>query len=86
MLPQVLRDTLNCTLPIEIIYNGPAEMDLWAINKFQVRPLALLHKGQLSSQERFRSVYSPVQPAHPSLCRFACLIGGSAQGSGIVNA
>lgn len=83
MLPQVLRDTLDCTLPIEIIYNGPAEMDLWAINKFQVSPLALLHKGQLSSQERFRSVHSP---AHPSLCRFAYLIGSSAEGSGMVNA
>ena len=33
---QVLRDTLNCTLPIEIIYNGPREMDDWAVNKFQV--------------------------------------------------
>ena len=36
---QVLRDTLNCTLPIEIIYNGPGEMDNWAINKFQARLL-----------------------------------------------
>ena len=34
---QVLRDTLNCTLPIEIIYNGPLEMDAWAIQKFEVR-------------------------------------------------
>jgi hypothetical protein len=33
---QVLRDTLNCTLPIEIIYNGPLEMDAWAIRKFEV--------------------------------------------------
>ena len=33
---QVLRDTLNCTLPIEIIYNGPLEMDAWAIQKFEV--------------------------------------------------
>lgn len=33
---QVLRDTLNCTLPIEIVYNGPAEMDAWAIQKFEV--------------------------------------------------
>ena len=48
VLPQVLRDTLNCTLPIELIYNGPAEMDQWAINKFQVRHLALLHKAQRS--------------------------------------
>ncbi|CAL5224336.1 g7008 [Coccomyxa viridis] len=32
---KVLRDTLNCTLPIEIIYNGPREMDEWAVNKFQ---------------------------------------------------
>ena len=36
---QVLRDTLNCTLPIEIIYNGPREMDEWAVNKFQVSPM-----------------------------------------------
>ena len=34
---QVLRDTLNCTLPIEIIYNGPLEMDAWAIHKFEAR-------------------------------------------------
>jgi len=32
-----LRETLNCTLPIEIIYNGPSEMDAWAIQKFEVR-------------------------------------------------
>ena len=36
---QVLRDTLNCSLPIEIIYNGPREMDDWAVNKFQVLSL-----------------------------------------------
>lgn len=36
---QVLRDTLNCSLPIEIIYNGPREMDEWAVNKFQVLSL-----------------------------------------------
>lgn len=34
-----LRETLNCTLPIEIIYNGPSEMDDWAIQKFEVRRL-----------------------------------------------
>ena len=38
---QVLRDTLNCTLPIEIIYNGPREMDQWAVNKFQVPSLLM---------------------------------------------
>ena len=43
---QVLRDTLNCTLPIEIIYNGPGEMDDWAINKFQARSLRPLMDSQ----------------------------------------
>ena len=37
---QVLRHTLNCSLPIEIIYNGPSEMDDWSVKKFQV-PVAL---------------------------------------------
>lgn len=34
----VLRESLNCSLPIEIIYNGPNEMDLWSIKKFEVLP------------------------------------------------
>ncbi len=32
----VLRESLNCTLPIEIIYNGPLEMDAWSIQTFEV--------------------------------------------------
>ena len=44
---QVLRDTLNCTLPIEIIYNGPREMDEWAVNKFQVDSLLRAHSKYL---------------------------------------
>ena len=46
----MLRDTLNCTLPIEIIYNGPGEMDDWAINKFQARSL----RPPLYSQRQFK--------------------------------
>lgn len=46
LLAQVLRDTLNCTLPIEIIYNGPGEMDSWAVNKFQVTPSFAEHSGK----------------------------------------
>ena len=46
---QVLRDTLNCSLPIEIIYNGPAEMDEWAVNKFQV-PCVLSPPAKLPLQ------------------------------------
>ena len=47
---QVLRDTLNCTLPVEIIYNGPGEMDDWAINKFQacwLRPLMWMRRSNV---------------------------------------
>ena len=46
---QVLRDTLNCSLPIEIIYNGPKEMDEWAVNKFQVT-LALIPQPSCHSR------------------------------------
>ena len=34
---QVLRNTLNCTLPIELVYNGEYEMDAKTCNKFEVR-------------------------------------------------
>lgn len=41
--PQVLRDTLRCRLPIEVIYNGKYEMDAPACAHFEVCPLSLVH-------------------------------------------
>ena len=35
-MPQVLRNTLNCTLPIEIVHNGPLEATPDVIQRFQV--------------------------------------------------
>lgn len=39
LLPQVLRQTLNCTLPIEIVYNGPVEADEVVRRQFEVSAL-----------------------------------------------
>ena len=39
---QVLRETLRCRLPIEVIYNGKYEMDAPACAHFEVGP-TLLH-------------------------------------------
>ena len=33
---QVLRETLNCTLPIEVIYSNPSEMSKHTAAKFEV--------------------------------------------------
>ena len=37
-LLQVLRDTLRCRLPIEVVYNGKYEMDAPACAHFEVLP------------------------------------------------
>lgn len=34
---QVLRETLGCTLPMEIVFNGEREMDNRTCAKFEVR-------------------------------------------------
>ena len=33
---QVLRNTLNCTLPVELVFNGEYEMDKGTCDKFEV--------------------------------------------------
>jgi hypothetical protein len=42
---QVLRDTLGCRLPVEIVYNGNWEMDDKSCAKFQVSRKRAYHKG-----------------------------------------
>ena len=62
---QVLRDTLNCTLPIEIIYNGPAEMDAWAIQKFEVASFSVCHPLGCSMHARLARAVGDVAAMTP---------------------
>ena len=39
---QVIRKTLNCTLPVEIVYNGEYEMDSKTCHRFEVRVLKMV--------------------------------------------
>ena len=42
---QVLREILNCTLPIEIIYRNPSEMPEHRVAEFEVGKIRLLKRG-----------------------------------------
>ena len=42
---QVLRETLNCTLPIEVIYSDPSEMSKHTAAKFEVGKIKIFRRG-----------------------------------------
>lgn len=59
---QVLRNTLNCTLPVEVVYNGAEEMGPDLVHKFEVGALSrpsreasgsrVLWRGRSGADER----------------------------------
>lgn len=39
MFLQVLREELDCQMPVEVIYNGPLEMTHEVLSRFEARPV-----------------------------------------------